>query len=146
MTRMSRRDFAKPPRVRHLARSALARMDAGQNPAAQSSAASGCRPPVSLTPTREPWMNWALSEPEGPEVKYTPTSVSHLVGIARNANAQARVRASGSRWSSSAAARADSAWIDTSELRGVISSNLNQLANERSPKSRLAISCSFRPG
>ncbi len=134
MTRMSRRDFAKTAARASLGTLALARMEAAQSPAGQSSTASGCRPPVSLTPTRERWMNWPQSEPAGPDVKYTPTSVSHLVGIARNANAQARVRASGSRWSASAAARADSAWIDTSELRGVISWNLNQLADERRPE------------
>ncbi len=101
--------------------------------AGQSSTASGCRPAVSLTPTGEPWMNWPQSEPAGPNVKYTPTSISHLVSIARNASAQARVRASGSRWSSSGAARADAAWVDTSALNRVFNSDLTRLADERSP-------------
>jgi len=43
------------------------------------------------------------------------------------------VRASGSRWSSSGAARGDSAWIDTSALGRVISWDLRRLADERSP-------------
>jgi FAD binding domain len=136
-SRMSRRDFAKTA-----ARASLGTLAAGystsealvarpgQSPESQSSPTRMCRPAVLVPPTKDWWENWPLSEPKGPPSKHTPSSVVGLVAIARNASAQDRVRASGSRWSASGAARADHAWVETSALTGIISWDLTALADQ----------------
>lgn len=88
------------------------------------------RPTSSITPTVEDWTNWSRSEPAGPPHKFSPKSVADLVEIAKNAGVAYRVKASGSRWSSSAAARAEDAWVDTSALDRVLSWDLGTLADE----------------
>ena len=83
------------------------------------------RPPVPGT-----WSNWTGSEPTGPQLKFVPTSLSELVGIVDDATSSTRLKASGSRWSDSGAARTESKWIDTSALTGIISDDLTALADQ----------------
>lgn len=88
------------------------------------------RPTSPITATTEDWTNWSRSQPVGPSQKYSPTSIADLVEIARNAGTAHRVKASGSRWSSSGAARAEDAWVDTSALNTVLSWDLGALADD----------------
>lgn len=85
-----------------------------------------------LQPTVEIWRNWPESEPGGPTMKYLPTSVAELVDVTKGATAERRLRASGTRWSSSGAAKADHVWIDTSALNRILSLDLGHLADEAS--------------
>lgn len=88
------------------------------------------RPTSPVKAINEKWVNWSRSLPEGPHVKYRPGNIEDLVEIAKNANSTNRIKASGSRWSSSAAAKAEDAWVDTSELNQVLSWDLRNLADE----------------
>lgn len=88
------------------------------------------RPTSPIDSTTEQWTNWSRSEPAGPTRKFTPKNIAELVEIAKNAGPAFRVKASGSRWSSSAAARAENAWVDTSALDRVLNWDLSTLADE----------------
>ncbi|MGE0352389.1 MAG: FAD-binding protein [Gemmatimonadales bacterium] len=74
------------------------------------------RPTPPVRPDAAPWRNWPESVPPGPNLRYAPRNLAELVGVAKAASPTHRLRACGTRWSSSAAAKGEEAWIDTSAL------------------------------
>src|SRR5262249_25927086 len=76
----------------------------------------------------EIWQNWPITY-SGPPAKFEPASVSDLVAITRMAGIAGH-RASGSHWSSSAAALAAGIWTDTNRLRRVLACGMADIADE----------------
>lgn len=89
------------------------------------------RPTPSAPEIPQEWQNWPDSQPDGPQLCYRPHTLADLVAVAKVASRRKRLRASGSRWSASGAARADDRWVDTAGLRRALSWDLAQLADER---------------
>jgi len=89
------------------------------------------RPATTPATVADIWTNWPRTVPSGPGLKFLPRTISDLVGVAQLARGGVRVKASGSRWSSSAAARAETGWVDTSALNRIhLLKDISGLADE----------------